>query len=583
MTNTCSHVAGWYANLGTSLRATFSFFILSALLSAGCRKAQNTDMAIPGDSPIDKEQTGQIAERLRDRIESAGTPPHIVVASDLILASESLPVFYEKRLYEPAWLDHSRLATQAESFLRIVRHADQEGLQPEDYHVRRIDAVLEQMRQPQSMTVDDLVDLDLLFTDAFLVYSSNLLFGKINPETIDPEWFVNRREGNLLDLLQRALEKNDIDGALNSLLPAHAGYGRLKTALAHYREIAARGGWATIPHVSRLQKGDQDERIRPLRQRLVDAGDLDPAVNDSSDIFDQHVEQALRAFQRRHGLAEDGVLGAATLANLNTMVEERLQAVELNLERWRWLPQDLGRRHILVNIANFELDVFDSTDIVLSMRVMVGKDYRRTPVFSDVMSYLVLCPYWHVPPKLAANDLLPLIRKDANYFARQKMRVFQGWGAQAQEIDPNTIDWAHMTAQNLRFHFRQDPGLQNALGRVKFMFPNAFNIYLHDTPARELFARPERAFSAGCIRIEKPLELATYLLSSNPAWDEKRIQSAINRWVEQTVRLPEPMPIHILYWTAWANEDGSINFRRDIYSRDKRLRAALRKEPPHQD
>lgn len=367
---------------------------------------------------------------------------------------------------------------------------------------------------------------------------------------------------------------------MHSLLPPQPGYTRLRQALARYRDLAANGGWPSVPDGPKLQKGDRSERVPALRQRLIAAGDLDPAAGDSLDLFDEVVEEALRKFQRRHGLEADGVVGATTFANLNVPVEERLRQVVLNMERWRWLPQDLGQRHILVNIANFELDVFESDQVVLAMRVMVGKDYRRTPVFSDRMNYIVLCPYWHVTPNIAVNDKLPLIRKDAGYLAKQNMKLFRGWGADTKEIDPTTIDWSQITARNFSYRLRQDPGPGNALGRVKFMFPNSFNVYLHDTPSRELFAKTERAFSSGCIRVEKPVDLAEYVLRGDPKWTRASIETAIKKWEEQTVRLPAPIPVHLLYWTAWANEDGSINFRRDIYGRDKLLEEALREKPP---
>lgn len=244
------------------------------------------------------------------------------------------------------------------------------------------------------------------------------------------------------------------------------------------------------------------------------------------------------------------------------------------------MPQDLGRRYVLVNIANFELDVVENSQPLIFMRVVVGRDYRRTPVFSDKMTYLVLNPYWNVPPNIAVQDKLPLIKKDPGYLTLQKMMVFQGWGADTREIGPETVDWSQVTAKNFYYRLRQDPGPMNALGRIKFMFPNQFNVYLHDTPTRELFAKTERAFSSGCIRIEKPLELAEYVLRGDFKRTKDKFLAAIDRGTEQTVRLLEPIPVHLLYWTARAYEDGSIQFRKDLYGRDVLLDEALREEPP---
>jgi len=281
----------------------------------------------------------------------------------------------------------------------------------------------------------------------------------------------------------------------------------------------------------------------------------------------------------RHGLDVDGVVGSATLDALNVPVEKRVRQLIVNMERWRWLPQDLGKRYILVNIADFELDVVENSQPLMTMRVIVGRDYRRTPVFSDNMTYLVLSPYWHVPTAIAVQDILPKIQQEPGYLAKQNIRVFRGWGAETREIDPRTVNWSHVTAANFSYRLRQEPGPMNALGRVKFMFPNKFNVYLHDTPAQELFAKPERTFSSGCIRIEKPIELAEYLLQSDAKWTREKILAVADKRIEQTVRLPEPMPIHLLYWTAWADEDRTVQFRADVYARDGKLYEALIERP----
>ena len=288
----------------------------------------------------------------------------------------------------------------------------------------------------------------------------------------------------------------------------------------------------------------------------------------------------MKRFQWRHGLTADGVLDAATRAELNVSAERRVEQLELNLERWRWLPQDLGRRHIIVNIAAFELEVVEDEAVVLAMRVVVGRPYQHTPVFSDTMRYLVLNPYWQVPHDIAVKEVLPRVQRDLSYLAQQKMQVFQGWGPEAEEIDPATVDWSAITPASFPFRLRQDPGPINALGRIKFMFPNKFNVYLHDTPARPLFDETRRDFSHGCIRIQKPIELALYLLRKDPHWNRETLLRALDEVVDRSVPLPEPIPIHLLYWTAWADEDGTIQFRRDIYGRDAPLLEALRAPRP---
>jgi len=312
------------------------------------------------------------------------------------------------------------------------------------------------------------------------------------------------------------------------------------------------------------------------------SGDLEEdAEGGGDDFFDRGLELAVRRFQKRHGLTDDGVVGPATLEALNVPVAERLRQIELNLERWRWLPEDLGRRYILVNIADFELEVVEDGRRVLAMRVVTGKKMRLTPVFSGRMTYLVLNPYWHIPHKIAVKDVLPRIKRDPGYLVRQGIRVFESWDDLAPEIPPETIDWPAVTKHNFAFKLRQDPGPSNALGRVKLMFPNRFAVYLHDTPSRYMFRKNQRDFSSGCIRVEKPIDLAAYVLDGDRKWTREKILSAIASGESRIAWLPEPIPVHVLYWTAWVDEEGTVQFRRDVYGRDRSLDEALEEGRGH--
>jgi murein L,D-transpeptidase YcbB/YkuD len=288
----------------------------------------------------------------------------------------------------------------------------------------------------------------------------------------------------------------------------------------------------------------------------------------------------LKRFQWRHGLTADGAMDTRTRAELNVSVESRVDQLEVNLERWRWLPQDLGRRHIMVNAAAFALEVVEDDSVKLAMRVVVGLPYHHTPVFTGTMRYLVFNPYWYVPDSIAVQEILPHHKRAPSYLAQQGIRVLRGWAPDAREVDPATVDWSKITLDNFPFQLRQDPGPLNPLGRIKFMFPNKFNVYLHDTSARTLFDKTQRAFSHGCIRIEKPIDLALYLLQKDPRWNRDSLLAALDEAVDRTVPLPETIPIHILYWTAWADEDGTIQFRPDIYGRDPPLLKALRTPLP---
>ena len=544
----------------------------------GCGTAAGQDL---------RSRADLVGERIRTRIEAAGVAMELRAAGEPVYASLALPSFYERRLYRPAWSDERGPTRLADDLIDAIRRSDLEGLRSEDYHLAGIDALLAGVRadakRDPAIAPDRWAELDLLLTDAFLVYGAHLLAGRVNPETLRPEWLAHPRSADIAAVLEAALASGNIGVMLETLAPPQHGYRRLREALARYREVAASGGWPAIPDRSTLQLGDSGPPVVALRERLRLEDDLGPAAQQDTALFDDGVEQALKKFQRRHGLAADGAVGAATRAELNVRVERRVEQLELNLERWRWLPKDLGRRHIIVNIAAFELEVVDEDAMVLSMRVVVGRPFDRTPVLSDTMRYIVLNPYWHVPRNIAAGELLAKVRQDPSYLARYKLRVFPNSGADAREVDPTTVDWSAITPARFPFRLRQDPGPLNALGRVKFMFLNKYNVYLHDTPARPLFDEAQRDFSHGCIRIQQPIELAVYLLRQDPRWNRDALLGALDEAVDRTVPLPEPMPIHLLYWTAWADEDGTIQFRRDIHGRDAPLLTALRAPPPSKE
>lgn len=330
-----------------------------------------------------------------------------------------------------------------------------------------------------------------------------------------------------------------------------------------------------MPVGPKLRKGDTGIRIADLRSRLIISGDLEDSKNDNEEYFDEALENSVKKFQARNGLEIDGVVGSGTLSVLNISVEDRIEQIKFNMERWRWLPQDLGERYIMVNTANFELDIIENGESVASSRAIVGKEKRPTPALSRKITYMELNPYWNIPHKIAIDDMLPCIKKDPNYLADKNIRIFENWEDDAREINPESIDWGMVTKENFAYKLRQDPANSNALGRVKFIFPNEFSIYLHDTPAHELFNKTKRTFSSGCIRIEKPMELAAYLLTDNSKWTYEKLTDALNSKKNITILLSDPMNIHILYWTAWVDKDGTVNFRDDIYGKDRQLNIAL--------
>ena len=313
-----------------------------------------------------------------------------------------------------------------------------------------------------------------------------------------------------------------------------------------------------------------------LRERLAVTGEWSGGPG-SGETFDEALVEAVKRFQRRHGLETDGIVGAGTLAELNVPVERRIRTIEMNLERWRWVDHDLGERYLLVDIAGFTLESVREREIVLEMPVIVGKHHHETPVFHDRIKYLEFNPYWNITPSIARHEMLPKLRQDPGYLDARDIRLFSGWGADARPLDPRAIDWSRVSGQQIaRYKLRQEPGPKNALGTVKFMFPNKYSVYLHDTPNHRLFDASERAFSHGCVRVSDPLTLALHVLEGkDPAWDEGRVDDVLETRKNTVVKLAEPLPVFLAYQTAWVDRDGRMRFSKDIYGRDARLEQAL--------
>jgi murein L,D-transpeptidase YcbB/YkuD len=524
--------------------------------------------------------------KLKQKIEQEQRRERFTCRNEMICGTADLPFFYARREYRPAWVSQRSLAT-AKSLMRSIRVADLDGLRTADYHTAEIDMLIKKVtanRLNGTMTPPDiLADLDILLTDSFLLLGSHMMAGRVNPETIHTAWTVYHPEANLTQTLETAIESDQIEFALNRLKPPHHGYRALKSALNRYREIAAFGGWPILDKKLSWEKGEGGTHIALLRERLGSTGDLDFSDESSGNrsLYNDILETGIARFQARHGLPETGMIDEATIEALNVPVDVRIRQIELNLERWRWIPHDLGSRYLLVNIADYNLTVFEDSLPKWGMRVVVGRDYRRTPVFSADIKYLVINPYWNIPRKIAVNDILPKVQRDPEYLIKKRIKVFASWQEDAPELNPYAVDWSQVTKRNFTFKFRKDPGPFNDLGRIKFMLPNKYAVYLHDTPSRKLFKRNTRSFSSGCIRLERPLDLADYLLKDDPDWSRRDLIRAIESGKgNKVVRLAKPIPVHLLYWTAWVDSQGKVNFRKDIYNRDPQLDVALKERPP---
>jgi len=524
-----------------------------------------------------------LREQLRQRLEQLHETGMVRVADSTLLAPGPLQTLYEANAWQPLWFADEQALEQLFRVPTTLDLAAAHGLDPGHYHQQTLADALKRTSDHPNRT-QARVDAELLATDALLSLAHHLAHGRIDPETIDPEWFIKRDEPALEEsAIRHALGGKNGRELLESLLPTHPAYHRLVKQLALKRAMAANGEWLTVePGLPLIRPGQSDERIPTIRRQLARLENLtDPAGDSAAEDYDDRLADAVRRFQRRHGLATDGIIGPQTLAALNVTPAERVEQLRANLERWRWLPQSLGDEYVLVNIAGFGMQVISGGQEVIRQRVIVGQPYRRTPVFTGHMSYLVLNPSWEVPHRLAVQDQLPRIRTNPDYLDDMGFAVLQGWGAEERRIDPADVDWANLSRRHFPYRLRQAPGPDNALGRVKFMFPNRHNVYLHDTPARNLFKQDERAFSSGCIRLEDAEELTRWLLARrSDLMSEERIESVWEHGRETTIRFDRHLPVYLLYWTAWVGDDEQIHFRRDIYQRDQRLIEALNTPPP---
>lgn len=481
----------------------------------------------------------------------------------------TLQEWYAQSRFQPLWIGPDGANGKAHDFLDILRQAEREGLEPGDYPAAEIGT-----RMASSPA-----DGELLLSKALVHYVSDLRTGRLSPRTADPALFLRPGEIDRVAILRAARDAPDIAQAVEGFTPANPIYRRLRRILAEYRGIAANGGWPLVPQGPSLKPGMRDWRVAMLRRRLMATKDLLDG-GDATEFYDEALRQAVERFQGRHGLEADGIVGRRTLAELNISVQRRIEQIVVNMERWRWMPDDLGDRYILVNLAGFELEVVEYGSVAMAMRIVAGKPYRRTPVFSGNMTYMEFNPTWTVPPTIAKLDILPKLREDPVYLASRNMRVFLGWKEDSPELASSAIDWQAVNPKKIPYRFRQDPGPGNALGRVKFMFPNRFGIYLHDTPKRELFNKTVRSFSSGCVRVEDSLGLAEYLTADLPGWDRKRIDELVASAKTAAVKLAKPVPVHLTYSTVWFGEGGTIHFRDDVYARDDLMYQALFGYPP---
>ncbi len=516
---------------------------------------------------------------------------------------------YQKFNYRTIWFHHYDITDAGRTLIQAIKEsaADQSSDYP--YHV---DEILYQLQTMQTVP-SAVTGVDLLLTDAFIGYASDALSGKLVPNQNEPdhpailktssrtqEQPINAHNQIKLDTVTTLENKLAPESLLpliqNELTPRHQGYLKLRKALNNYFNIAQAGSWETLTLGKDLKMGDSDPQISKLELRLSLLGDdfnhkfkrvqtrnfLESASRDfntplnhptnspntQQNYFDLSLSDSLKHFQTRHGLPPNGVLDDETRKRLNITPDQRIKQIAINMKRWRYLPEQLGDRYVMANMANYNLEVVDHGKTTLEMDIIIGRESRRTPILVQNLRTLVLNPSWSVPPRIAKEKYLPKARKNPNYLNTQNIEVVRGFGSKRKVIDPFDLDWDTLNLKKFPYRLEQKPGRKNSLGEVKFPLNNDFAIYLHDTASPKLFNRSMRALSSGCVRVEKPRQLTEELLKYNPGWDGKRIARAHRNKKTMYVGLKQETPVYLMYWTVWVDKHGTVQFRDDVYQRD---------------
>jgi len=482
---------------------------------------------------------------------------------------------YADKQPQPFWVTPEGPGPKAKLVLDFLKHAEEEGLDPANYEVEEIAALFD------ADGPVDLALLDALLTYNLVKYSHDVSCGSIRQPSADSKLFPGARsiEFKPRAVLEQARAAPDLAAWLADLPPAHEHYLGLKKALALYRSLEQQGGWPAVPAGEPINPGDNDTRMPLIIERLRVTDDLDPAAAHEGPYgqYSPLLVPSVMRFQRRHGLAPDGVVGKETIVAMDVPIAERIRQIIVNMTRWRWQDRVLGEKYVLVNIAGFTLSAFEAGQEHFSFPVIVGEFQHQTPVFSDRIEYIVINPHWTVPKSIARNEELPDLRKDPRALMKRRIRLFSGWSEDAPEIDSTAIDWHNVSPAMMdQYRLRQDPGPANALGRLKFVFPNPYRVYLHDTPTHKLFARNKRDFSHGCIRVSDPVGLAAFVLSGEQnGWTPQKITNAIEKEERMVIKLADPLPVHITYQTARFDKEGIVCFNNDVYGRDEKLYKVL--------
>ena len=566
----------WVFQVITCFIMVVILVLLLAISPSGSAEAspQKNDVSATKHVRSSSGGSSDVRENIRCHIEQLEEDVALQIGREKVAFNALLADFYRSNDFSPVWVERS----QVTELLEAIKSVEADGLSPKDYHIDGIQEFYDDA--PSSPFLK--ARYELLLTDAMFKMSYHLLHGKVDPEKIDSNWNLSKGEnGNgLVGSLGDALAGDSLSAVISTFRPRHPKYTSLKEGLARYRQIAADGGWMSIPDGPTIKEpGQYDDRMPALRRRLEITGEIeelalvDTSYASTALLYSSELMDAVKRFQARLGLDVDGAVGPKTLRALNVPVSRRIDQIRLNLDRYRWFIQKLEPTFLLVNVAGFTVQYVENWNYRWGSRVIVGEPYWKTPVFKADMQYIIFNPSWNVPPGILRKEALPAIKNNTGYLARNGLQVIDRNG---RVVNPASINWSSYSAGSLPYRLRQPPGTRNALGRVKFMFPNKHLVYLHDTPSKHLFDRSTRAFSHGCIRLQNPLELAQILLG----WREDDVENVIATGKTRTVHLPQRVPIFMVYLTALVEND-EVLFRDDVYKRDEAVFSALNEPYPY--
>jgi len=513
--------------------------------------------AVPTPRPLPPAAWRTLEQALGARLSVAA-----IACSDAWIDTHALARFYDASGGAPLWVSEHGANGRAYELLATLRRADREGLPARRYRVNEIE------RHWYARAPAEQACLELLLTDAYQRYASDVHTGLLNPREADPSWHLAPPTFDPAARLIKAKGHDRFSDLLDALAPPQPAYRRLRDALARYRHIARAGGWAPLDAGPALAPGQRHLQVIALRERLRAEGDLAPGWFAGGDLYDAKLERAVRHFQRRHGLTDDGIIGPQTRDALNVPVDERIAQLRRSMERWRWLPRSLGEHYVWVNTAGFEVSVVEGGRTVLAMRAIVGTPDQATPSFRATFRSLVINPYWNVPTRIVRDKLVPRQQADPQYLASRGFRVLTERNGRVQALDPSQVAWAKVDAATFSDRLRQEPGPKNSMGRLAFDMPNRFDIFLHDTPQRYLFKHDVRTYSEGCVRIDQAMALAVHTLRRDAKWDQAQLREAIDSLKYRKLALPEAIPVYVVYLPSWVDEQGVVHFVDDVYQRE---------------